>query len=54
LKYAYHEKLPYLQIEKLVEISLEAKNRAEKIKYGYKIQGNQILLDNYLVTDIKK
>ncbi|MGO4905774.1 PspC domain-containing protein [Flavobacterium sp. W20_MBD1_R3] len=49
------EKLPYIQIEKEARgRSLsEAKNRAEKIKYGYKIIGNQLILDNYLLTDLK-
>jgi phage shock protein PspC (stress-responsive transcriptional regulator) len=45
---------PYLQIEKLAKGKSynEANSRAEKIKYGYKIQGNQVLLDNYLLTEI--
>lgn len=45
---------PYLQIEKLAKGKSynEANTRAEKIKYGYKIQGNQVLLDNYLLTEI--
>jgi hypothetical protein len=30
----------------------EAK-RAEKIKYAYTIIGNQLILDNYLLTDLK-
>ena len=49
------EKLPYIQIEKEAKgKSLsEAKKRAEKIKYAYKIIGNQLILDNYLVTDLK-
>lgn len=48
------EPLPYLQVEKLSvgKSALEAKNRAEKIKYGYKIEGNQLILDNYLLTDV--
>jgi phage shock protein PspC (stress-responsive transcriptional regulator) len=48
------EKLPYLQIEKLAvgKSAIEAKNRAEKIKYGYKIVGNQLVLDNYLLTEV--
>ncbi len=47
------EKLPYIQIEKQAEgksIS-EAKKRAEAIKYSYTIQGNTIVLDNYLLTE---
>lgn len=47
------EKLPYLQIEKEAKgKSLsDARKTAEKIKYGYKIIGNQLILDNYLLTD---
>ncbi|MBP6147271.1 MAG: PspC domain-containing protein [Flavobacterium sp.] len=49
------EKLPYIQIEKEAKgKSLsEAKKRAEKIKYRYTIIGNQLIFDNYLVTDLK-
>ena len=49
------EKLPYIQIEKEAKgKSLsEAKQRAEQIKYGYKIIGNQLIFDNYLITDLK-
>ncbi len=48
-------KLPYIQIEKEAKgKSLsEAKERAEQIKYVYKIVGNQLVLDNYLLTDLK-
>lgn len=48
-------KLPYLQIEKEAKGTTlsDAKKRAELIKYGYKIQGNQIILDNYLLSDLK-
>ncbi len=47
------EALPYLQIERLSvgKTAGEARGRAEKIKYGYKIEGNQLILDNYLLTD---
>lgn len=47
------EKLPYLQIEKEAKgKSLsEARKTAEKIRYGYKIIGNQLILDNYLLAD---
>jgi len=50
------EKLPYIQIEKEAKgkTLFEAKQRAEKIKYGYKIVGNQLILDNYLLTDLKE
>ncbi|HEU0135719.1 MAG TPA: PspC domain-containing protein [Flavobacterium sp.] len=46
------EKVPFVQIEKQAEgKSLsEAKKRAENIKYAYTIQGNQLILDNYLLT----
>ncbi|SEA91025.1 phage shock protein C (PspC) family protein [Flavobacterium gillisiae] len=49
------EKLPYIQIEKEAKgKSLsEARQRAEQIKYSYKIDGNQLILDNYLTTDLK-
>jgi ABC-type multidrug transport system fused ATPase/permease subunit len=49
------EKYAYLKIEKEAKgKSLsEAKNRASAIKYGYKIVGNQLILDNYLITDLK-
>ncbi len=48
------EALPYLQIEKLAhgKSPAEAKKRAEKIKFDYKIQGNQLILDNYLLTEV--
>ncbi len=48
------EALPYIQIEKLAngKSPAEAKKRAEKIKYDYKIIGNQLILDNYLLTEI--
>lgn len=48
-------KLPYVQIEKEAKgKSLsESKQRAEQIQYGYKIIGNQLILDNYLITDLK-
>jgi len=50
------EKLPYIQIEKEAKgkTLFEAKQRAEKIKYGYKIVGNQLILDNYLLTELKE
>jgi phage shock protein PspC (stress-responsive transcriptional regulator) len=49
------QKLPYIKIEKEAKgKSLsEAKQRAEQIKYGYKIVGNQLILDNYLLSDLK-
>jgi phage shock protein PspC (stress-responsive transcriptional regulator) len=50
------EALPYIQIERLAvgKSSNEARNRAEKIKYGYKIKGNQLILDNYLLTAVNQ
>lgn len=49
-------KTPYLQIEKEAKGSnlFEAKQRAEKINYGYKFTGNQLILDNYLISDLKE
>lgn len=47
------EAVPYLQIEKQAhgKSLAEAKRRAEKITYGYKFEGNQLVLDNYLLTE---
>ncbi|PJJ09091.1 phage shock protein C (PspC) family protein [Flavobacterium sp. 1] len=49
------EKYAYIQIEKEAKgRSLsEAKKRADAIKYSYKIVGNQLIFDNYLITDLK-
>ncbi len=49
------EKQPYIQIEKNANGSsfMEAKNRAEKIEYHFKIEGNHLILDNYLLTDAR-
>jgi phage shock protein PspC (stress-responsive transcriptional regulator) len=49
------EKYAYVQIEKEAKgKSLsEAKKRADAIKYSYKIVGNQLIFDNYLITDLK-
>ncbi|MBP6181940.1 PspC domain-containing protein [Flavobacterium sp.] len=48
------EKLPFIQIEKMArgKSFQDAKQRAEKIKYAIKIEGNHIILDNYLVTEV--
>lgn len=48
------EAMPYIQIEKKAEGKslAEAKKRAEKIIYAYKIEGNQLIFDNYLLTDV--
>lgn len=32
---------------------MQEKQKFEKIRYGYKIIGNQLILDNYLITDFK-
>ncbi len=47
------EKTPYLQIDKQARGSSlsRAKKTAEKINYGYKLVGNQLILDNYLLTE---
>jgi len=49
------EPLPYLQIEKLAngKSPSDAKSRAQKIRYGYTIEGNKIVLDNYILTEIR-
>lgn len=49
------ELLPYIKINKEAKgNSFENANiRARKIKYGFKIIGNQFVLDNYLITDLK-
>jgi hypothetical protein len=46
----------YIQIEKEAKgkTLFEAKQRAEKIKYSYKVIGNQLVFDNYLITDSKE
>lgn len=46
----------YIQIEKEAKgkTLFEAKQRAEKIKYSYKVTGNQLVFDNYLLTDAKE
>ena len=50
------EKSAYIQIEKEAKGTtlFEAKKRAEKIKYGFKITENQLILDNYLITELKE
>ncbi|WP_310554405.1 PspC domain-containing protein [Flavobacterium sp.] len=50
-----NETTPYIQIEKLAEgKSLsDARQRAEKIKYSYKIEGNELVFDNYWLTDVE-
>ncbi|WP_269684035.1 PspC domain-containing protein [Flavobacterium lacustre] len=48
------EKLPYIQIEKTAKGKSfqDAKQRAEKINYGVKIEGNHLILDNYILTEV--
>ena len=49
------ENLPYLQIEKKAKgrnLGV-AKEKAEKIQYGFKFENNQLILDNYIITDVK-
>ncbi|MFV7236817.1 PspC domain-containing protein [Flavobacterium sp. ZB4R12] len=48
------EKLPFIQIEKMArgKSFQDAKKRAEKIKYTIKIEGNHLILDNYLLTEV--
>lgn len=48
------EAAPYVQIEKIASgrSSTEARKRAEKIKYNFKLQENTLILDNYLITDL--
>jgi len=48
------EKLPFVQIEKMArgKSFQAAKLRAEKIKYAIKIEGNHLILDNYLLTEV--
>ncbi len=47
------EKTAYMQIEKVAEgrTITEARQRAEKIKFNFKVEGNTIILDNYLLTE---
>ncbi|HNP33746.1 MAG TPA: PspC domain-containing protein [Flavobacterium sp.] len=46
---------PYIQIEKKANGKSfgEANERAQKIKYNFKIVGNELILDNYFLTDTK-
>jgi len=49
------ENAPYLQIEKKAKgrnLGV-AKEKAEKIKYSFKFKNNQLILDNYILTDVK-
>ena len=48
------EKHAYIQVEKVAEgkSSTEAKKRAERINYNFKIQGNTLILDNFFTTEL--
>jgi hypothetical protein len=48
------ETTPYILIEKLAngKSTSQAKKRAEKIKYNYKIEENNITFNNYLLTGV--
>lgn len=47
--------VPFIQIERKANgrSFAEANARAEKVKYGFKIVGNELILDNYYLTDTK-
>jgi phage shock protein PspC (stress-responsive transcriptional regulator)/uncharacterized membrane protein YphA (DoxX/SURF4 family) len=49
------EAKPYIQVEKSARGNSfnTAKERAEKINYKTEIRGNQLILDNYFLTDVK-
>lgn len=46
-------KKPYVQIEKIANGTsfAEARTRAEKIEYGFEVNGNELVLNNFLLTD---
>lgn len=48
------EKLAFIQVERTArgKSFQEAKKRAEKIQFGYKLEGNQLILDNYLLSSV--
>ncbi|WP_026715309.1 PspC domain-containing protein [Flavobacterium daejeonense] len=50
-----NENYSYIQIEKEAkgESFAEARQNADRIRYDYKIIGNQLIFDNYLLTDLK-
>ncbi|MDI1317826.1 PspC domain-containing protein [Flavobacterium sp.] len=47
--------VPFIQIERRAngKSFAEANERAEKVKYNFKIVGNELILDNYFLTDTK-
>ena len=50
-----NSKLPYFEIEKQANgrNMNDAREKASNILYNYKIQGNSLIFDNYLTTDLK-
>ncbi|RVT77506.1 PspC domain-containing protein [Flavobacterium sufflavum] len=50
-----NENYSYIQIEKEAKGKSfsEARQKADQIRYQYKIIGNQLVFDNYLLTDLK-
>ena len=50
------EKAPYIQLERRARGKSfnEAKKRAEKIQFGYRLEGKKLLLDNYLLTAVSE
>lgn len=54
LKYT-DKKQPYIIVEKTAQGRNfeEANKRAENIKYNYKFEGKQLLLDNYFLTEVE-
>jgi phage shock protein PspC (stress-responsive transcriptional regulator) len=49
------DRLPYIQIEKRAngKSSNDAKQKAEKINYNFKIVSNKLILDDYFLTDLE-
>lgn len=45
----------YIQIQRIAHGASvsEARRTAEKIEYGYKFENNDVILDNYLLTDVR-
>ena len=48
-------RLPYIQIEKRAngKSSIDAKQKAEKINYNFRIDGNKLILDDYFLTKLE-
>lgn len=49
------ERLPYIQVEKRAngKSSIDAKQKAELIKYNFKIEKNKLILDDYFLTNLE-